>query len=95
MMAPFNKYASIHLKKDHAKCTHCGICARVCPMEIRKVWNERKDENVTVSECVHCYRCVESCPEEGCLGVSVMGRVVLESKSPNMELTNTKEGVAT
>jgi polyferredoxin len=95
MMAPFNKYASIHLRKENSKCTHCGICARVCPMEIRKVWTEREKENVTVSECVHCYRCVEECPEGGCLGVSVMGKVVLESKSPNSELTNTKEGVNT
>lgn len=95
MMAPFNKYALIHLKKDHTKCTHCGICARVCPVEIRKVWREREEPNVTVSECVHCYRCVESCPEEGCLGVSVLGKVVLESKSPTAISKAGKEGVAT
>jgi polyferredoxin len=83
MMALLNKHCLIHLKKDHSKCTHCGVCARVCPMEIRKVWREREKENVTMPECVHCYRCVESCPEDGCLGVSVYGKVVLESKSPS------------
>ncbi len=94
MMAPFNKYAMIHLKKDHSKCTHCGICARVCPVEIRKVWWEREEENVTVSECVHCYRCVESCPEDGCLSVSILGRSVLKSKSPREIPTIGEEGAA-
>ncbi|TET91296.1 MAG: 4Fe-4S binding protein [Methanomassiliicoccales archaeon] len=93
LMAPLNKYAMIHLKKDASKCTHCGICARVCPMEIKKVYTEREQENVTVSVCVHCYRCVESCPEEGCLGVSIMGKVVLESKYPDEISISPEEGV--
>ncbi|MFQ6060160.1 MAG: 4Fe-4S binding protein [Thermoplasmata archaeon] len=94
MMAPLNRYALIHLRKDNSRCTHCGVCARVCPMEIRKVYEEREEENVSVAECVHCYRCVESCPEVGCLGVSVLGKVVLKSKPSNEKLPIEKEGVA-
>lgn len=93
MMAPLNKHAMIRLKKDHSKCTHCGICARVCPMEIKKVYKEREEGNVSVAECVHCYRCVESCPEEGCLAVSILGKPVLKSKPSNEISAIEKEGV--
>ncbi len=57
------------VRKDPSKCTHCRVCYRVCPMEILKVYEERKNTDVSSAKCVHCYNCVDNCPEEGCLHV--------------------------
>ncbi|MCK5548020.1 MAG: 4Fe-4S binding protein, partial [Thermoplasmata archaeon] len=54
-MSFFNRRALIHIKKDHSKCTGCRICARVCPTEVKMVYEEKKDPNVTVAQCIHCY----------------------------------------
>ena len=80
LMAPLNYIAFVKLRKDPAKCTHCRICYRVCPMEITKVHEERKTREVTSSKCVHCYRCVDNCPEEGCLSVEFLGKKLFSSK---------------
>jgi len=80
MMSFLNRSALVKLKKDPAKCTHCRICYRVCPMEILKVYEERKGSDVSSSKCIHCYSCVDNCPEDGCLRVTYMDRQVLCSK---------------
>jgi polyferredoxin len=79
-MSFFNTRALVHIKKDNSKCTHCRICHRVCPTEVRKVYEERVEENVTTPECIHCYSCVESCPEEGCLSVVYLEKELTHSK---------------
>jgi len=80
MMSFLNRSALIKLKKDPSKCTHCRICYRVCPMEILKVYEERKVRDVSSSKCIHCYSCVDNCPEDGCLSVAYLGREILRSK---------------
>ena len=79
-MSFLNRSALIKLKKDPSKCTHCRICYRVCPMEILKVYEERKVRDVSSSKCIHCYSCVDNCPEDGCLSVAYLGREILRSK---------------
>jgi len=81
LMSPVNKYAMLRIEKDAAKCTRCRICARVCPMDIEEIYEEKGKENVTFPSCIHCYKCVEMCPEEGCLKVRFLGKTLLESKS--------------
>jgi len=47
-------------KVDVDKCTGCGTCAEVCPVEAIKV-----DDYAVVDEdeCVDCGTCVDECPE--------------------------------
>lgn len=80
MMSFLNRSALIKLRKDPAKCTHCRICYRVCPMEILKVYEERKQRDVSSSKCIHCYTCVDNCPEDGCLSVEYLNKRILCSK---------------
>ena len=80
MMSFFNRTAFVRLRKDPSKCTHCRICYRVCPMEIQKVYEERRQTDVSSAKCVHCYNCVDNCPEEGCLSVEFLGKKLLSSK---------------
>ena len=77
---PF-KYVSVtRLQKTETKCTKCGICKRVCPTQVTKVY-KAKGGNVNDAACVMCLRCVEMCPEKICLKVNMAGQTVFESRN--------------
>ena len=71
---------SLHLDKDEEKCTKCGICKRVCPLQVTEVY-EQKGGDITTSMCMLCTRCVEMCPYEDCLKVKAMGKTVFRSRN--------------
>jgi len=75
----FKGFSAIHLSKEEVKCTKCGICQRVCPVQVNGVYEE-KGGDVTSSSCTLCLRCVEMCPQEECLKVNLMGVLVYRSK---------------
>lgn len=49
------KIALLGVRVDAGRCTDCGACVRVCPMDIRAVGDR---------ECVHCGKCMDVCPEK-------------------------------
>lgn len=51
------------IKIDQAKCTGCGECVDICPMEVLEIQNE-KSVAVKMDECEGCESCVATCPEE-------------------------------
>jgi ferredoxin-type protein NapH len=71
---------ALHLDKDEEKCTKCGICKRVCPVQVTEVY-EQKGGKITTSMCTLCLRCVEMCPYEGCLKVNIAGKTVFKSRN--------------
>ncbi len=73
--APF-----LHISKTEEKCTKCGICKRVCPVQVTEVY-EKKGGTVAPSMCMNCFRCVEMCPYEGCLKVNVGGKTAFKSRN--------------
>ncbi|MGE3062472.1 MAG: 4Fe-4S binding protein [bacterium] len=52
----FNKVSLLQIKYDESKCTKCGMCNRVCPMDINIY------ENQTDYDCIRCFECVNVCP---------------------------------
>lgn len=44
------------------KCTGCGLCVEVCPVEAIKV--EDDVAVVDADECTDCGACVDQCPNE-------------------------------
>jgi len=46
------------LKADKSKCINCGICNKVCPMEIPV------KEILDHPDCIKCGRCIKACPKD-------------------------------
>ena len=56
----FNKDSLMHLTfPDQNVCTNCGVCRKVCPMNIDP------HENQNQLECIRCNECVSACPKSG------------------------------
>jgi ferredoxin-type protein NapH len=70
----------LHLDKDEEKCTKCGICKRVCPVQVTEVY-EQKGGKINTSMCMLCTRCVEMCPYEDCLKVKFGKKTVFKSRN--------------
>ena len=49
----FNKIALLGVRLDKTKCTDCGLCQGVCPMDIKTVGDH---------ECIQCGKCISVCP---------------------------------
>lgn len=54
----FNKISIIHLKVDKNRCTECGLCKKVCPMNIDLTKDNRS------LECIECFKCVDVCKND-------------------------------
>ena len=53
-----NKISFLRLKIDTKKCTACGTCSHVCPMDVNPL------KYPDSAECIRCGRCVDKCPEK-------------------------------
>lgn len=53
--ALFNRFSFYHYSIDRNKCTNCGVCSRICPMNVVPV----KTPNHT--ECIRCGLCIDKC----------------------------------
>ncbi len=63
----FNRISLIRLKFDADKCTKCGACHRICPVEIRV------DEMVNSGSCIRCLKCCTEACRYGALGLDIAG----------------------
>ena len=46
---------------DEEKCTGCGTCEEVCPVEAIKVTDSKA--KIDAEACIECGACVDACPE--------------------------------
>jgi ferredoxin-type protein NapH len=77
--APFNRYGLVSLNKSPDRCTHCGACARVCPVDNLVVFEARDEGPANACECTLCLRCVAACPEKGALSFTLLGKRLASS----------------
>jgi polyferredoxin len=85
-LAAVNRFKSfkwaplLHLYKVEEKCTKCGICKRVCPVQVVDVY-DKKGGRIDTSMCMLCLRCVEMCPYEDCLKLEMAGKTIFKSSN--------------
>jgi ferredoxin-type protein NapH len=77
---PFKWISGVRLNKQEEKCKKCGICKRVCPTQVKEVY-EQKCGDVASSQCIWCLRCVEMCPYEDCLQFKFAGKTIVRSRN--------------
>jgi polyferredoxin len=70
----------LHLDKDEEKCTKCGVCKRVCQLQVNDVY-EQKGGKINTSMCMLCLRCAEMCPYEDTLKVKLGNKTLFKSRN--------------
>jgi ferredoxin-type protein NapH len=70
----------LHLDKDEEKCTKCGVCKRVCSVQVADVY-EQKGGRINTSMCMLCLRCTEMCPYEDAVKVKLGNKTVFKSRN--------------
>ena len=70
---------------DTAKCTICGTCVEMCPVDPKAVdWHKgdkSKSPTYKYGRCIRCYCCQESCPEGAiAVGNPLLGRIFFPLK---------------
>jgi len=70
---------------DREKCTNCGICVKMCPVEPKAVDWHSGDKSRTPTHkygrCIRCYCCQEMCPEGAVsVGNTLLGRIIFPLK---------------
>ena len=58
------RYALLKIDTDAGKCNQCGICTRVCPMDIRVADYAKNGQRVLSTECILCMECISACPQD-------------------------------
>ncbi|MFA7398303.1 MAG: 4Fe-4S binding protein [Crenarchaeota archaeon] len=76
----FKRVPLLYVEKDEEKCTKCGVCKRVCSVQVNEVY-EQKSGRIGTSQCMLCARCVEMCPYEGALKLKLGNKTVFHSRN--------------
>lgn len=61
-LKPMSYFSLFRIKCNKDLCVGCGLCKKVCPMEVDMTDNSRKRKNGT--ECILCMECVNACPKK-------------------------------
>jgi polyferredoxin len=80
LLALFNKGCLTTKEKDLQKCSKCGICYDVCPVDNEDVFMIKDRKVVNGTNCIMCFECVDKCPENDCLKVKFAGKTLMRSK---------------
>jgi polyferredoxin len=61
-LKPMSYFSLVRFAPKPDKCVHCGICERVCPMDVEASNPARNRKYAT--ECILCGECADKCPKK-------------------------------
>ena len=61
-LKPASYFSLMRIRLDEEKCISCGMCAKVCPMDVELPSDSRNRVNGT--ECILCMKCIDVCPKK-------------------------------
>lgn len=61
-LQPMSYFSLLRVRVDEEKCTDCGACKKVCPMDVDMTSNARNRVNGT--ECILCGQCADVCSKK-------------------------------
>ena len=76
----FKSVPLLYVEKDEEKCTKCGVCKRVCSVQVNEVYDQ-KGGKIATSQCMLCARCVDMCPYEDTLKLKLGNKTVFKSRN--------------
>lgn len=50
------------IKRNEAKCTHCGACVPICPTEALVIDPKTRKVEFYSEKCIACELCIRACP---------------------------------
>lgn len=59
------------IKRDEAKCVHCGACTAVCRVDALKINRETMEVEFFPDKCVACGLCKMACPMDAMSGTAI------------------------
>jgi ferredoxin-type protein NapH len=79
LMHIFKKIGFVRFEKSIDTCLGCGNCQRMCPVDIKEVYLEKKSKDVMKDDCMLCMKCAESCPGDDVLQIKFLGYRIFSS----------------
>ena len=87
----------VTLQLTKEKCTGCGMCIKVCPHNVFKLF-DKKANVVNRNQCMECGACALNCPEQalyvksgvGCASGIING--ILNNTEPTCGCSETESG---
>lgn len=59
-----SRFSLLKVEGNFEECTNCGICSKICPMDIKVNEYIQRGVRVNSTECILCSECVEACPNK-------------------------------
>jgi len=57
------KFSLMKIRINGDKCNDCGVCEKVCPMNIKLLHYKGLNKRILSTECIICSTCVNTCPK--------------------------------
>lgn len=64
LMKLSSRFSLMKLRIDPDRCTGCGRCEKVCPMNVALLDYKAENKRVLATECIWCGACMYACPKE-------------------------------
>ncbi|MCY6369485.1 4Fe-4S binding protein [Clostridium ganghwense] len=56
-------FSVMKIEIDANKCVDCGVCEKVCPMNVKLLTYKNEGKRILSSECINCQTCANVCPK--------------------------------